>query len=470
MSQTILVVDDKRDMLSLIERLLTREMKDIGVRCAGDGKTALDIIAGEQVSLVLADIRMPLMDGMELLKRIRQLNSSAVVIMMTAYGTIENAVESLKLGAYDFITKPFDEERLLHTIRRALEYNALFRENLDLEKRIKDSETIGQFIGRSAPVRKLMETIRLVAKAEVTVLITGETGTGKELAARMIHALSGRATRPFIAVNCPAIPENILESELFGYKKGAFTGAASDKDGLFQTANGGTILLDEIGDISSALQAKLLRVLQEREIKPLGDNSTCRVDVRILASTNQDLKAKISSGQFREDLYYRLNVVSVHTPPLREISEDIPLMATSFLSSFCRELDVAQKKFSEDAMRMLASRKWSGNVRQLQNEVKRAVIFSKSDTITAADFGCETISLCPGDSDMSVFAGMDYKKGRRCVLEQFDRHYIGRILNETGGNITLASKKAGLERQSLQHLIRKYGIKPSAFRRDAKKI
>ncbi|MDA8326773.1 MAG: sigma-54 dependent transcriptional regulator [Nitrospiraceae bacterium] len=467
MTQPILIVDDKQDMLKLLERLLGKEM-DLEVITTDNARRALEIVKAGGAGMVLADMRMPGMGGLELLSRIRQVRESAIVIMMTAFGTIDTAVEALKLGAYDFITKPFDDERLLLTIRRALEYSALLKKNLDLERWIKDRETLDKLIGDSAAMQKLIETIRMVAKTDVTVLITGETGTGKELAARTIHAISARAVKPFITVNCPAIPENILESELFGYRRGAFTGAAENKDGLFQSADGGTIVLDEIADISPVLQAKLLRVLQEKEVKPLGDNRTYKVDVRIIASTNQDLGNKIASGQFREDLFYRLNVVSIHTPSLREIPEDIPYIANHFLSRFCAEFGAPRKTFSEDAVRALVSRQWHGNVRQLQNEIKRAVIFSKGEVVETEDFNPEGAGLCP-DEDASATSAMDYRDARRSVLEKFNRRYLTCLLKGVEGNVTLAAKKAGIERQSLQHLIRKCGVRPADFRKDANK-
>jgi len=456
-------------MLRLLERLIKREM-DIDVYSVDNGEDALKFISENNVGVVLADIKMPKMDGIELLRQIKRLNGSIVVIMMTAYGTIEIAVESLKLGAYDFITKPFDEERLLHSIKRAIEHYDLIQRNLDLERRIKERETIGYFVGQSAPIKKLVETIKLVAKTDVTVLITGETGTGKDLAARMLHALSNRADKPFVVVNCPAIPENILESELFGYKKGAFTGATHDKKGLFETADGGTIFLDEIGDISPVLQAKLLRVLQEGEIKPLGDTRTYKIDVRVIAATNQNLEDKIFSGQFREDLYYRLNVVSVYTPSLREIPEDIPLIANQFLSQYCSEFGVSPKRFSEDVLKMLVARKWSGNIRALQNEIKRAIIFSKGDIITPEDFKAERFELSCLEDTISALCNLEYKEARKQILEKFNVEYISRLLRDSKGNISLAAKKAGIERQSLQHLMRKYRVNANDFRISANKI
>jgi DNA-binding NtrC family response regulator len=465
MRQTILIVDDMPDMCRMLEKLILRSFSNLDVRTAASGEDALKIIYDNNIGVVLADIRMRGMDGIELLKRIKKLNESITVILMTAYGSIESAVDALKLGAYDYITKPFDEERLLHVVRKSIEHCNLVQRNLDLERRIKEKEAIDGLVGESVLIKRLVEIIQLVAKTDVTVLITGETGTGKDLTARMIHTLSSRTNKPFVAVNCPAIPENILESELFGYKKGAFTGAMHDREGLFQTAGGGTIFLDEIGDISPVLQAKLLRVLQEKEIKPLGDTRTYKVDVRIIASTNQNLEEKIKSSQFREDLYYRLNVVSIRTPSLREITEDIPLIANHFLSKYCQEFGVSQKRLSEDALKMLVARRWGGNVRELQNEIKRAVIFSKDDVIAPDEFGFEPLNLpCP-DEVISTVSGLEYKEARKSILERFNVQYITRLLNDSEGNVTLASKKAGIERQSLQHLMRKYSIHADEFRK-----
>jgi DNA-binding NtrC family response regulator len=413
---------------------------------------------------------MPGMNGIDLLKHIKETDDSTLVIMMTAYGTIEDAVESLKLGAYDYITKPFDEERLLHTLKKALEHYHLIKRNIELEKRVKEKETIDGFIGESIPIRRLVETIKVVAKTDLTVLITGETGTGKGLAARIIHALSNRVNKSFIAINCASIPENILESELFGYKKGAFTGATHDKKGLFEAAHGGTLLLDEIGDLPTILQAKLLMVLEEKEIRPLGDTKSYKIDVRVIATTNQNLKEKIASYQFRPDLYHRLNVVSIVTPSLSEIAEDIPSIANHYLSLYCREFNISSKRFSEDTLKMLISRRWSGNVRELQNEIRRAVIFSNGEMITPQDFRYDSKNLpCPEDIVHSL-SKLAYKEARRGLLEKFNVEYISELLKECSGNVSLAAKKAGLERQSLQHLMRKYGINSEEFRNSANKI
>jgi DNA-binding NtrC family response regulator len=465
MTQKILIVDDNPDMTRFLARLIGNDLH-LETRTAGSAEEALKLLDKEQVNCLLVDMKMPGMDGMALMRLIKKSDASLPVIIMTAYGAIETAVEAMKEGAYDFITKPFEEERLLHTVRRALQHDLLLRRNLDLEKRIREKEKETFFVGESPLMKELINTIKLVAKTDVTVLITGETGTGKELAAHMIHSLSSRTAKPFVVVNCPAIPENILESELFGYRKGAFTGANSDREGLFQAAQGGTLFLDEIGDISISLQAKLLRVLQERELKPLGDTTTRRIDVRVIAATNRDLEASVNAGHFRSDLYYRLNVVSVRTRPLREIQEDIPLIAYHFLTLFCSELGLGRKKFSDEAIRFLVSRQWKGNARELQNVIKRAVIFSKSEMLTQNDFGGNAPAV-PVTEESPELYGLEYKEGRNKVLTTFNVEYITRLLQGTEGNVTLAAHAAGLERQSLQQLMRKYGINSAAFRKEA---
>jgi len=469
MKESILIVDDMSDMLKFLERLIREELH-VGVSIAESGEKAIEMISKEPFSIVLADIRMPGMNGLDLLKKIKGKGNSTLVIMMTAYGTIEDAVRSLKLGAYDYITKPFDEERLLHTLKKALEHHNLIKRNIDLEKRVKEREAIEGFVGKSPVMIRLLETIRAVAKTDLTVLITGETGTGKDLAARMIHNLSLRADKPFITINCPSIPENILESELFGYKKGAFTGAMQDKKGLFEVANGGTLLLDEIGDLPTMLQAKLLMALEEKEIRPLGDTKSYKIDVRIIATTNQNLKEKIASYQFRPDLYHRLNVVSITTPSLSEIPEDIPLIANYYLLLYCKEFNIPPKKFSENTLKMLISKRWEGNVRELQNEIKWAVIFSKGEMITPGDFKYEPKYLPSSDDMIQNLSKISYKEARKNILERFNIKYISELLKECSGNVSLAAKKAGLERQSLQHLIRKYGISSDKFRSNANKI
>jgi len=462
--QTVLIVDDNRDMTRFLEGLIKSNM-DIEARSVHMGESALSIIEKSTVHCVLADMKMPGMDGMELLKNIKKKDSLMPVIMMTGHGTVDIAVRSIKEGAYDFITKPFEEELLLLTVQRALARQEHLRVNPDIEEKILEKEKEIFFVGESPAIRELAATLRRVAKTNLPVLITGETGTGKELAARMIHSLSSRTGKPFVVINCPAIPENTLESELFGYRKGAFTGANSDREGLFQAAQGGTLFLDEIGDISSSLQAKLLRVLQEGELKPLGDTATHSIDVRIVAATNRDLESGIAAGLFRSDLYYRLNVVPVHTLPLREIREDIPLIAFHFLSSCCTEMGLDQKKMTEDAIQLLMTREWEGNARELRNWIKRAVIFSKNDFLSAEDFGYNIPPVTSAANRPETHT-LAYKKARKKILETFNKEYITDLLRDMGGNVSLAAQTSGIERQYLQHLMRKYGITSSEFRTD----
>jgi DNA-binding NtrC family response regulator len=464
MKQRVLIVDDNPDVPRFLQRLIEGELPAEAL-CAGGADAALRILEEGDIHCVLTDMKMPRMGGMELLRAIRQRVASLPVIIMTAYGAVESAVESMKAGAYDFIRKPFEEERLLHTVRRALEHQRLFQRNEDLERRVLQKERETFFVGESARMKELIETIELVARTDTTVLITGEIGTGKELAARMIHSFSSRSGKPFVVVNCPAIPESILESELFGYRKGAFTGAIADREGLFQAAEGGTLFLDEIGDISPSLQAKLLRALEERQLIPLGDTATRSMDVRVIAATNKDLEQSVAEGIFRADLYYRLNVVPVRTPPLREIPEDIPLIAFYFLSLCCQGLQLDRKGLRDDTIRLLATHQWKGNARELQNAIKRAVVFSKGDFLTPDDFEISTPPV-PGREEGSEICGSDYKNERKKIVASFTVAYLTRLLRRVEGNVTLAAVKAGLERQSLQQLMRRYGILSAAFKKE----
>ncbi len=463
MRQRILVVDDHRDMLRMLKRLLESEL-EVEVLTSESATSAVEIMNKEQAALAILDVKMPGMDGITLLKELRAIDNNLIVIILTGFGTVEMAVEALKLGAYDFLTKPVNNERLVHTVKRALEYRRVLDEKSALEKRIAQETLKREIIGESRAIKELLEKISAVAVTDETILIRGETGTGKELAARTIHRLSNRAEGPFITVNCPAIPESILESELFGYRKGAFTSATTDRKGLFEEADRGTIFLDEIGDIPPSVQTKLLRVLQEKEFKPLGDTRTVKVDVRVIASTNQDLEAKIERGEFREDLYYRLNVITLRMPSLNERAEDIPMLANHFLKEYVIEYGKDISGFDPDAMEYLMSRSWKGNVRELQNVVKRAVIFSKGNRIGRADFESPVLENPCSDDVIERLLNIDYRTAKQKVLERFTREYVSHVLKKTGGNITHAAKMAGMERQALQQLMKRYGIDPSEYR------
>lgn len=463
MKESVLIVDDKQDMLDLLTRIITQKL-DVSVLSSTSGEEALDILNNTGTGLVVTDVRMPGMDGLELLKKIKERNGDTVVIILTAHGTVDSAVDALKIGAYDFLTKPLNNDRFIHTLRRAIEFRRIIREKNLLADRLKQERLVSSIIGNSPAIRSMLEKIEMIADTDETVLITGETGTGKELAARTIHALGKRAEKKFVPVNCPALPESILESELFGYKKGAFTSAMSDKKGLFESANGGTIFLDEIGDIPTAIQTKLLRVIQEREFKPLGDAESIQVDVRVIASTNQDLERKIAQGLFREDLFYRLNVISIHMPSLRERIEDIILLADYFLLEYSIEFDKEIQGFSDDAVEYLTSRTWKGNVRELQNIIKRAVLFTRDSIIDRSALENPLRSDEVNENFPDHILSLDYKTARNLTVEHFSVTYIRNILERTDGNVTRAAREAGLERQSFQHLMRKYNIRSDDFR------
>lgn len=454
----LLILDDEEDMLRLLTRSLSPDL-DCDIATARNGFEALALLDAEPFDVVLADVRMPGMGGMEFLERVKAKYSWLTTVMMTAYGSIDLAVQAIKNGAYDFITKPFEHESLIHLLRNALERSRLVRENLLLQRRVREGEGFREMVGRSPKLERIFQTIQLISKTDVTVLITGESGTGKDLAARAIHAMSDRTDRAFIAVNCPNLPESILESELFGHSKGAFTDATSDKRGLFLEAQDGTIYLDEIGDISLTLQTKLLRVLQEKEIRPVGQTRNVKLDVRIIASTNQNLAAKIRDGSFREDLFYRLNVMSLHMPPLRERSEDIPLLVNHFLDKYATEFKKPVKTVSQRLMQSFLSHSWRGNVRELENIVSRAVILSPREVIEPQDIDWDLgpSADCLVSDDIKE---LPYKQAKAAVLERFHREFLADLLARNEWNITRAARACGLERQALQQVMRRYGIRP----------
>ncbi|AQV01128.1 sigma-54-dependent transcriptional regulator [Desulfococcus multivorans] len=462
-TRAILIVDDEPDMLVLLKRSLEPDLK-CRVTLASSGTEALRHVSQGYFDLILADIKMPGMDGLALLEMVKRDYPEQTVVMMTGHGSIETAVEAMKHGAYDFITKPFDHDALVLRLEKALERSSLIRENLRLKKETRTSHVFQDLVGKSAVMQRVFETIRMVANTEFTVLITGESGTGKDLTARAIHALSARSEGPYVPVNCPTVPEHILESELFGYKKGAFTHATQNKIGLFQEADKGTLFLDEIGDVSPAIQTKLLRVIQEKEIKPLGDNRTISVDVRIISSTNQNLREKIREGTFREDFFYRLNVLPITLPPLRERREDIPLIADHILAKHCRKLSKPLKTLSPKLMELLVERPWEGNVRELENVIIQGILFSGGEEIQPRDIGIERLSGTGDCPEEETLLDLPYRDAKERNLQRFNNAYIGRLLAETGGNVTQAARKCGLERQSLQQIMRRYRILADRFR------
>jgi DNA-binding NtrC family response regulator len=460
----VMIVDDEPDMLSML-RLVIEKKCGCDVISAPSGLVALKQLQEYQPDVILTDIKMPDLDGLELLKKIRKHDRTISVVIMTGYGTIEMAVQALKNGAYDFLQKPFDKDHIVRVIRNGLERTALLHANYQLREKLSNLAQPEGFIGQSPALRRILDLLAKVADTDATVLIRGESGTGKEVAARALHKLSNRKKRQMITVNCPALPENVLESELFGYSKGAFTGAMQDKRGLFLEAHGSTILLDEIADIPISVQTKLLRVLQEKEIQPLGQNKTIKVDVRVVASTNQDLEAKIRAGEFREDLLYRLNVVTAIMPNLEEMKEDVPSLIHHFLAQFKRQYDRKDLVLSADLLQYLSLKKWPGNVRELQNSVKRIVLLAAGDRVELADISDPTDDHEQANShNFERLYTLDYNDAKAEIITRFSEKYLHNLLIRHGGNVTKAAADCGLERQALQRIMRRYGIVSADFK------
>lgn len=447
----ILVIDDEQSMRDFLSIMLKKEGHD--VVAAENGNDALKAVQTEIFDLVISDVKMPGLNGIDVLKTVKEVSPETVVIMITAYATAETAVEAMKLGAYDYITKPFKVDEIKLVIQKALEKGHLRKENILLRREIESRAGFENFIGKSEPMQRVFSLIRQVADTRSTVLITGESGTGKELVARAIHFNSTRKDKPFVTVNCGALPETLLESELFGYMKGAFTGAAANKQGLFEAANSGTIFLDEISGTTPALQIKLLRVLQEREFMRLGGTTEIKVDVRVIAASNKDLLAEVSKGAFREDLFYRLNVIQIHLPPLRDRKEDIPVLVDFFQNKFSSGKE--PKKITPDALNMLMSYRWAGNVRELENTIERLTILASGDTIRLEHIPDSVKNLQPGaeliPSDIPD-EGLDLE----ALLENTEKALLQKALDKSGGVKTEAAKLLGLSFRSFRHRLQKY--------------
>lgn len=436
----ILAVDDEADMLETFRSILS---KKYSLLTAVSGAAALELLKERTVALALLDVKMPGMNGIEVLKKIKELEPGLEVIMISASRDVVSAVEAMKLGALDYITKPFEVKELLVVIEKALEKSALLKENLYLKEAVKESTTYCDLIGRTPAMQKLFETIAKVASADSTILINGESGTGKELVARAIHMKSKRANKPFVTVNCAAIPESLLESELFGHERGAFTGALERKLGKFELADDGTLFLDEIGCMPHPMQAKLLRVLEDKVIERVGGEKGIPVDVRIVSATNINFARAIEEGKFRHDLYYRLNVIPVNLIPLRERREDIPLFVHYFLNKFNRELNKNVADFSSAALQALLDYKWPGNVRELQNLIERAVVLSTGNTITL---------------DELPFSVQEQPYRLKDSVKEQEKELILKALKESGNNRTRAAKILGVPRSSLNSRISTLGI------------
>jgi DNA-binding NtrC family response regulator len=448
---SILIVDDDDTARYGMRRALEERYK---ISDAANVAAARRAMAQEPPDLILLDIEMPGESGLDFLRELKSLGNSAAVIMITAYGSEKVAVEAMKSGAYDYLPKPFEVDELRLVIEKAIERMDLAEENRCLKDQLVSEGQFGAMIGSSRPMRDLFELANRVAQAEVTVLLEGESGTGKELLAREIHRRSNRGSKPFVALNCAALPEHLIESELFGYERGAFTGATAQKKGKFELANGGTLLLDEVGDMSLATQAKLLRVLETRRLERLGGTASTEVDVRILAATNKNLAEEITKQTFREDLYYRLRVILLKLPPLREHKEDIPLL----IGEFCRMLGSKHRRenlsTTREAMSLLMDSEWKGNVRELKNVLESAIVMSSDNVLQPADFPADFLAG-PGQAQSeSAMDAKDYREAKR----QFEIAFIKARLREHGGNITKTAAAIGLHRQSLQEKLRELGI------------
>ena len=439
--RNVLVVDDDEAMREMIEDLLNA--RGYTTRTAASGNEALDLLDEHDFHCVLTDLQMPGMDGMALIGAMREKSPDTPTVMMTSFGSVENAVEAMRLGAHDFITKPFEADRLELTIARAAEKSELQRENRQLRGAVERSASFGDLVGKSAAMNEIYSLIRKVGSNTSNVLVTGESGTGKEVVARTIHLTGSRSQKPFVPINCTAMPEGLLESELFGHVRGAFTGAHGSKKGLFEAADGGTLFLDEIGDMSPGLQGKLLRVLQDREIRPVGGNQSIKVDVRLIAATNRNLREAIAAGTFREDLYYRLNVIPVHIPPLRERPDDIPALAKAFVLRHAG----ASRHLSEKAMQKLQRASWAGNARELENCIERSLALADGDEIMASDvLISEDMAPLEGSLESAV---VELARQQRMTLGELSDRYVEAVLESTGGKKSEAARILGVNRRTL---------------------
>lgn len=446
----ILVVDDEESMCKFMEIMLKKEGYQVDTN--QHAPDALEQVKSEDYDLVIADLMMPEMSGLELLSCSKSAKPELDFIVMTAFASVDSAIEALKHGALDYITKPFRVDEIKIAVKKSLQQKQITRENIQLKKELRTKFDFDSFIGNSAEIAKLKKLAEKIAASDSTVLIEGESGTGKELIARAIHYRSPRSDKPFVTINCAALPETLLESELFGHVKGSFTGAVKDNEGLFKAADGGTFFLDELGTTSLALQAKLLRVLEEKEITPVGGTVPIKVDVRLLAATNADLEQEVKLGNFRADLYYRLHVIPISIPPLRERKDDIKLLSSYFVRKYCKRMRIEEKSIAEDAMERLLCYKWPGNVRELENALEHAILLAKGNQITIADL---PERLTEPDKIELVNEGIPSSP----TLEAVEKAYIFWVLNQTGWQKSKAASILGIDSSTLYRKIEKYRLK-----------
>ncbi len=450
--ETILIVDDEKNYRMVLSAFLSGEGYEMLTADSAQG--ALEVVDSVDLDLVLTDMKMPVMDGIELLKQIKEKNPHLPVVMMTAYGTVERAVEAMQLGAFNFIQKPFQNETLKQMVHNAISTYRILKENRRLLRDLEGRYRFDNIIGKSKPMHEIFNMIQKVAPTKATVLITGESGSGKELIARAIHYNSPRRNKPFVAVSCAALTETLLESELFGHEKGAFTGATAMRKGRFELADGGTLFLDEIGEIPTPVQVKLLRVLEEMTFERVGGTKTIEFDIRLVAATNKDLKKEVEDARFREDLYFRLNVVHITLPPLRERSEDIPLLTTHFVNKYAREANREEVTISPEAMRFLCNHRWPGNVREFENAIERAVLLSRDDEITLTDLPKELLGFA--DLEMPI----DWRKLSNLpeTLDAIEKRLIQKALALSDNVQARAANLLNIPRANLQYRLKKHGL------------
>ncbi len=460
--ENILIIDDEKSLLDLLSVVLKKEGYRVKTSLAP--VKVFELLEKENFDLLICDIKLPEISGMEILKYVRETRPEIPVIMITAYGSLKQAVEALKAGAIDYILKPFDVEELKIIIAQELEKRRLKEENILLKRDLKEKYSFENMIGKSKAMQEIYSLIEKTSSTDSTILITGESGTGKEMAARALHLLSRRGENPFVSINCAALPENLLESELFGHAKGSFTGAVADKKGMFEIATRGTLFLDEVGETSPWTQVKVLRALQERRVRRVGGTEEIPVDVRIIAATNQDLKRRIEEGKFREELYYRLNVISFEMPPLRKRAEDIPLLVNHFLQSCCQKMNKKMKRVAPEVISYFEAYSWPGNVRELENVIERVVAIEDRETITAAALPREIVTP-PKRAVVQPLIPPGFNLTGH--IEKISREYINEARVLAGGNLRKTASILGISYRSLRHLITKYNLREAGkIRRD----
>ena len=447
MPGNILVVDDEQSMCDFMEIMLKKEGYDVDITLGAC--EAIQMASSKNYDLIIADLMMPEMSGLELLKRVKKNCPHQDFVVMTAFASVESVKEAMKEGAIDYITKPFKVDEIKLVIEKTISRKRLKTENENLKKQLKDNYSFDRFIGQSPEIINLKKLAKRISNTDSTVLIRGESGTGKDLIAKAIHAWSGRSSGPFVAINCAALPETLLESELFGYRKGAFTGAIKDKDGLFRVADGGTLFLDEVGNTSHAIQVKLLRVLEDKTITPVGDTRPIQVDVRLISATNADLEAEVKAGHFRPDLFYRLNVIPIQIPPLRERADDIALLVNHFVDKYCRRNNQPPRKLTPEVMAALHKYDWPGNVRELENSIERALLLAKGDIIDVGDFPKRIFENEP-ESVVSE------ETPKTPTLESIEKAYIYYIMKQTGGKKAKAARLLGIDNSTLYRKLERY--------------